>query len=64
MANLIRCEWCGMSYDGDRHDNCPHCLAPRTDVVEEHVREEVVLYADGVEYVRIGGNPGKEATTT
>ena len=27
--SLIRCEYCGMSYDGGRHENCPHCNAPR-----------------------------------
>lgn len=27
--SLIRCEYCDMSYDGGRHENCPHCNAPR-----------------------------------
>ena len=27
--SLIRCDYCGMSYDGGRHGNCPHCNAPR-----------------------------------
>ena len=58
MANLIRCEWCGMSYDGDRHENCPHCMAPRTDVVEEREQEEVVFYADGKEYARVFAGNG------
>jgi hypothetical protein len=32
-TEMMRCPYCGMAYDGAKHENCPHCLAPRT--VEE-----------------------------
>ncbi len=37
-----------MAYDGDSHENCPHCLAPRPD---DTVR---VFCLDGDEVVEIG----------
>ena len=42
--SLIRCEYCDMSYDGGRHDNCPHCNAPRPQT--EPSREPVASIAD------------------
>ena len=51
--SLIRREWCGMSYDGDVHANCPHCMAPRTECEPTHVErsaEENVFYADDMPY--------------
>lgn len=45
--SLVRCEWCGMAYDGDAHDNCPHCLGarPRSDAPRM-----LTFYADDVPY--------------
>lgn len=40
-TELLRCDYCGMAYNGDEHDNCPHCLAPRTDAKPK------VLFNDG-----------------
>ncbi len=46
--SLIRCEYCGMSYDGDRSINCPHCMAPRghEDDVERVLR--ALMDASGI----------------
>lgn len=55
--DLIRCEYCGMSYDGGEHENCPHCLAPRTPAHVGRLRtggdassSPTVLYRDNVAY--------------
>ncbi len=36
---LIRCEYCGMAYDGGSNENCPHCLAPRPMAKDDDKRE-------------------------
>ncbi len=52
---LIRCEYCGMAYDGDSNENCPHCLAPRPDVTHDD-GESIVFYADGEEFCEVGAD--------
>ena len=50
--NVIRCDWCENTYDGDVHTSCPHCLAPRP-VCEARVerrRSECVFYSDDKPY--------------
>lgn len=39
--SLLVCDYCGMSYDGEKHVNCPHCNAPRPDVKEEKPKDLV-----------------------
>lgn len=43
--SLIRCDYCGMSYDGSRHDNCPHCNAPRPQTEQSTSREPAASIA-------------------
>lgn len=51
--SLIRCDYCDMSYDGDEHENCPHCLAPRPRARPRpaaETPESTVFYRDDVPY--------------
>ena len=34
--SLLRCEYCGMSFDGEEYENCPHCNAPRPSQEQSH----------------------------
>jgi len=51
--SLIRCEYCDMSYDGDEHENCPHCMAPRPRARPRpavETQDSAVFYRDNVAY--------------
>ena len=54
--NLMRCEYCGMTYDGNEHENCPHCLAPRPrarSMPAVVTQGSTVLYRDDVPYYTV-----------
>jgi len=56
--SLIRCEYCDMSYDGDEHENCPHCMAPRPRAKPSpkpavETQGSTVFYRDNVAYFTV-----------
>lgn len=63
---MIRCPYCGMSYDGDRHDNCPHCYAPRGEKLVDDAKKPMptakaeirtTFYLDDATYAYIPVGP-------
>lgn len=56
QKSLIRCDYCDMSYDGDEHENCPHCMAPRPRARPRpavETQDSAVFYRDNVAYFTV-----------